>query len=66
MKINNKINLLDCTLRDGGYYNQWDFDHALVGRYLKAIKLASITVVELGISFKTTLNIYGTILLFHR
>ena len=22
----NKINLLDCTLRDGGYYNNWFFD----------------------------------------
>ena len=22
--------LIDCTLRDGGYYNKWDFDHVLV------------------------------------
>ena len=21
-----KITLLDCTLRDGGYYNNWDLD----------------------------------------
>ena len=21
-----KVNILDCTFRDGGYYNNWDFD----------------------------------------
>ena len=42
------IKLLDCTLRDGGYYNKWDFDRAVVDGYLKAIKAASIDIVELG------------------
>ena len=23
----NRISLLDCTLRDGGYINDWDFGH---------------------------------------
>jgi len=23
--------LLDCTLRDGGYYNSWDFSVQLIG-----------------------------------
>ena len=27
---NNKIKILDCTLRDGGYYNNWDFDYEVV------------------------------------
>ena len=44
----NTFKILDCTLRDGGYYNKWDFDRAVVDRYLKAIKAASIDVVELG------------------
>ena len=43
-----KIKILDCTLRDGGYYNKWDFDRAVVDGYLKAIKAASIDIVELG------------------
>ncbi len=43
-----KIIILDCTLRDGGYYNKWDFDRVVVDRYIKAIKAASIDVVELG------------------
>ncbi len=29
--------LVDCTLRDGGYYNKWDFDKNLVNDYLQAI-----------------------------
>ena len=29
------IKLLDCTLRDGGYYTNWDFDKNLVRGYLK-------------------------------
>ena len=32
---NNKINLLDCTLRDGGYYNNWFFTKELINEYLK-------------------------------
>ena len=33
----NKIKLLDCTLRDGGYYNNWDFSKELVDDYLLAM-----------------------------
>lgn len=40
--------LLDCTLRDGGYYNNWDFDHDLVQRYLNVMALAGVDVVEIG------------------
>lgn len=27
--MNNKIHILDCTLRDGGYVNDWEFDSNL-------------------------------------
>lgn len=40
--------ILDCTLRDGGYYNDWDFDKELVQQYLHRCKEAGINVVELG------------------
>lgn len=45
---NKKITLLDCTLRDGGYYNNWDFDPELVETYLSAMEQASIDVIEIG------------------
>ncbi|MHC1727613.1 MAG: aldolase catalytic domain-containing protein [Syntrophobacteraceae bacterium] len=40
--------VLDCTLRDGGYYNTWDFDKKLVESYLKAAAASGIDAVELG------------------
>ena len=42
------INLLDCTLRDGGYYNGWDFDSRLVSDYLNSMKDCGVDVVEVG------------------
>ena len=32
------MKILDCTLRDGGYYTNWDFDDALVTTYINAMK----------------------------
>jgi len=43
-----KVMLLDCTLRDGGYYNQWDFDRRIVDRYLASMKASLVDIVELG------------------
>ena len=40
--------VLDCTLRDGGYYNNWDFSLDLVGDYLKSISSSGIKYIELG------------------
>lgn len=45
------LRLLDCTLRDGGYYNAWDFSEELIADYLHAMKSAGIDVVELGFRF---------------
>lgn len=46
-----KLTLLDCTLRDGGYYNNWDFSKDLIEDYLKAMSAAKIEYVELGFRF---------------
>ena len=51
----NTVKLLDCTLRDGGYYNQWDFSPDLVDAYLNAIAASGVDIVELGFrAFKTS------------
>lgn len=47
--ISKKVNLLDCTLRDGGYYNNWDFDSELVRDYLQAMEAIEVDYVELGL-----------------
>ena len=38
--------LLDCTLRDGGYYNDWDFSPELVHDYLQAMAAIKVDFVE--------------------
>lgn len=43
------MKLLDCTLRDGGYYTSWDFSRQLVTRYLNAMAASNVDVVELGL-----------------
>ena len=46
-----KLTLLDCTLRDGGYYNNWDFSKKIIEDYLKAMSAAKIEFIELGFRF---------------
>jgi len=41
--MKNKIKQLDCTLRDGGYYNNWFLNKELINEYLHSIKIKSIT-----------------------
>ena len=43
-----KIQLLDCTLRDGGYYTNWDFDESLVEQYFKTINNLPVEFIEIG------------------
>ena len=40
--------MLDCTLRDGGYYNNWDFDPVLIKDYLEAMDSLKVDFVEIG------------------
>ena len=40
--------VLDCTLRDGGYYNAWDFRPELVAAYFRSVEDANLDAIELG------------------
>tara|TARA_B100000900_G_scaffold248097_1_gene211094 strand:- start:1465 stop:2985 length:1521 start_codon:yes stop_codon:yes gene_type:complete len=42
------MKILDCTLRDGGYYTDWDFNDDLVNNYLELAKHLPIDIIELG------------------
>ena len=42
------ITFVDCTLRDGGYHNDWDFSVALTDEYLAAMAALGVDRVELG------------------
>jgi 4-hydroxy 2-oxovalerate aldolase len=40
--------ILDCTLRDGGYYTNWDFSNSLVDLYLGVLAEMDVEIIELG------------------
>tara|TARA_Y100001958_G_C21245775_1_gene575700 strand:- start:1209 stop:2804 length:1596 start_codon:yes stop_codon:yes gene_type:complete len=54
-----KFKLLDCTLRDGGYYNNWDFNKNTIQKYLNAIDTLNINFVELGFRFNDEIKSKG-------
>ena len=42
------MKILDCTLRDGGYYTNWDFDKKLVQTYIEAFNELPVEYLEIG------------------
>ena len=46
------IKILDCTIRDGGYYNKWQFSNKLIGNYIRKINQAKIDFAEVGFRLK--------------
>jgi 4-hydroxy 2-oxovalerate aldolase len=42
------MKLLDCTLRDGGYYTDWDFDRELVDTYIRSFNHLPVDYLEIG------------------
>ena len=42
------MKILDCTLRDGGYYTSWDFDKHLVEDYFKSLNELPVDYIEIG------------------
>lgn len=43
-----KIINLDCSFRDGGYYNNWNFDMKNIDLYLNHISKTNIKYIEIG------------------
>jgi 4-hydroxy 2-oxovalerate aldolase len=48
------MQIFDCTLRDGGYYNNWDFSRDFVQKYLNAARAMGIELIEIG--FRLNVN----------
>ena len=40
--------ILDCTLRDGGYYTNWKYKKNLIKDYLNFLKKLKIDLIEIG------------------
>ena len=43
-----KVLMLDCTLRDGGYVNDWDFGHSTITGIYKRLEAAGADYIEVG------------------
>ncbi len=46
--MNAQIKILDCTLRDGGYMNNWHFDKKMAREVYRALSKSGVDVVEIG------------------
>jgi len=56
----NTLQICDCTLRDGGYYTNWDFSQKLAEAYFKAMNdIAAITHLEIGYRSKPMNEYFG-------
>jgi 4-hydroxy 2-oxovalerate aldolase len=42
------MKILDCTLRDGGYYTNWDFDSDSVETYIESFNHLPVDYLEIG------------------
>lgn len=45
---NYNFKILDCTLRDGGYYTNWDFPSTVIDSYIEAMNQLPIDYLEIG------------------
>ncbi|MDR3047267.1 MAG: aldolase catalytic domain-containing protein [Bacteroidales bacterium] len=46
--MKNSIALLDCTLRDGGYINDWNFGHNTLINVFERLASAQVNYIEIG------------------
>ncbi|MCP3932981.1 MAG: DUF115 domain-containing protein [Bacteroidetes bacterium] len=46
-KVKN-LEVLDCTIRDGGYINEWDFSESMVSEVVHRLSMAGVSFIEVG------------------
>ena len=46
--MKNNISILDCTLRDGGYVNEWNFGRKNIKEIIAKLSIANIDIIECG------------------
>ena len=54
------ISFLDCTLRDGGYQNNWLFSNSFIENYLRCMSQTPIQYVEIGQRSLDIANEFGS------
>jgi len=62
MKMNDKVKLLDCTLRDGGFVNNWKFGYNTINTIFNRLDSAEVDIIEMGfINKNTPFDMHSTI-----
>lgn len=60
--MSSNFSILDCTLRDGGYINNWEFENLNINYILSKMQKAEIDFIELGfLSKKAEPNKHSTL-----
>ena len=54
--MNNKLKILECTIRDGGYINNWNWNKKQVKELYKTLLKSKIDYMEIG--YRNDLNMY--------
>lgn len=50
--LNDRVKILDCTLRDGGYVNNWEFDTETAIKIIDGLYTSGVRYIEIGIMGK--------------
>jgi 4-hydroxy 2-oxovalerate aldolase len=53
------VKILDCTMRDGGYHNDWDFSSVFAQKYFDLLSCLGIEYAEVGFRFLKNEGFYG-------
>ena len=53
------MKILDCTLRDGGYYTNWDFEESTTHTYFASMEKLPIDYIEIGYRSKPMSDYMG-------
>ena len=52
------MKILDCTLRDGGYYTNWCFDDSFVRQLVTSLDKSGVDIIEMGYKSPLKSSIY--------
>ena len=53
------MKILDCTLREGGYYTDWDFDENILNTYIESFNSLPADYLEIGYRSMPLSGYYG-------
>lgn len=57
----NRVQILDCTLRDGGYINNWKFGQNTIHGIIKNLMDAHVNIIECGFIRKSDSDVNSTV-----